>query len=737
MSTLIPGGIVPITYREVKGSPLTSLEVDGNFSWLANAAVGLADALDAKASITATDRAKHTGYDTPTLNEQFQAYTLQLTDALPQSTLRMTVATPTNVTIPAYATTPFPRLSRIPVDQWGTGSVTIVGAAGVTIRSAFSFQSRAQYSRIWLENQNVNEWLLSGDLAVSGAPVNTVPPTISGTAVAGQTLTRVSGTWIGTPSPTVTGLWFRNGVTTGTTTSTYATATPADANAVFTWVESAVSTAGGPNTQISNAITMTPVAATKPVSNGVLPAISGTPTVNSTLTVTSGGWTNSPTNYRYQWFRNGTTAIRDSGYIAGATDTYLLTSVDAGTTLTVTVTAQNGSGNADVSVTSAGAAISGALPVVSGSSFPAIYEATDTYTAGVTLTVDVGAWLNNPTFNYQWYRANPAVDGALTAIGTNSASYTTVTGDSDRIISCAVTATTTSGSTTVYALGVLISASSAAPVNSVAPVISGSTTIGSVLTATTGTWTNSPTFAYQWKRGATNVGTNSSTYTTVSADGGGVMTCVVTATASSLSASATSNSITMGTAGSGSLAITQTVNGAIANVNDIGTVDWAIWNNTVIASPAQRKSGGGTLITGANNNGTSSGGIGPFISVGWTGGTPTASGSAVDSCSSEWGATNSGHTLTFPIGTASSTVDVYVQFYNLQATVTASLSDSSAATVSSSIDTGSAASTSILRFRVIGNAAASGQTLTITILTAVTNAYGAGNFHTRAATINV
>ena len=42
-----------------------------------------------------------------------------------------------------------------------------------------------------------------------------------------------------------------------------------------------------------------------------------------------------------------------------------------------------------------------------------------------------------------------------------------------------------------------------APVNSTLPVISGTTTITSVLTSTNGTWTNSPTsYAYQWKRGA-------------------------------------------------------------------------------------------------------------------------------------------------------------------------------------------------------------------------------------------
>jgi hypothetical protein len=92
-----------------------------------------------------------------------------------------------------------------------------------------------------------------------------------------------------------------------------------------------------------------------------------------------------------------------------------------------------------------------------------------------------------------------------------------------------------------------ITATPSAPVNSTLPVISGTTTIGSVLTTTNGTWTNSPTsFAYQWKRGATNIGTNTNTYTLVIADSTAAITCVVTATNAGGSTPATSNTITAG-----------------------------------------------------------------------------------------------------------------------------------------------------------------------------------------------
>ena len=73
----------------------------------------------------------------------------------------------------------------------------------------------------------------------------------------------------------------------------------------------------------------------------------------------------------------------------------------------------------------------------------------------------------------------------------------------------------------------IIGATATAPVNTVAPLVSGSPYVGDLLTTTDGTWTGSPTsYSYQWKRGATNIGTNANTYTLVSADANTNITCV-------------------------------------------------------------------------------------------------------------------------------------------------------------------------------------------------------------------
>jgi len=74
------------------------------------------------------------------------------------------------------------------------------------------------------------------------------------------------------------------------------------------------------------------------------------------------------------------------------------------------------------------------------------------------------------------------------------------------------------------------------PVNTGAPVVSGTLSPGNNLSCTTGTWTNTPnSYAYQWQRSAdgiggwSNIGANANTYAVQAGDVGFYIRCLVTA----------------------------------------------------------------------------------------------------------------------------------------------------------------------------------------------------------------
>jgi hypothetical protein len=92
--------------------------------------------------------------------------------------------------------------------------------------------------------------------------------------------------------------------------------------------------------------------------------------------------------------------------------------------------------------------------------------------------------------------------------------------------------------------GVVALAAAAAPTNTVLPAISGTVQEGQTLTAFPGTWTNSPTFSYQWQEddsGFVNIaGATGQTFVPTTAEVGNALRVVVTGTNSAGSASANS-----------------------------------------------------------------------------------------------------------------------------------------------------------------------------------------------------
>ena len=157
------------------------------------------------------------------------------------------------------------------------------------------------------------------------------------------------------------------------------------------------------------------------------------------------------------------------------------------------------------------------------------------------LTADPGTWsVASPNFTYQWFANGDAIDGAT------QRTYTLTAAEKGDRISVVVTARAQG-----YTNGTATSASTAAvgdntPKNTVAPSISGTPAVASLLTADPGTWT--PTglaYAYQWfADGVAISGATAQTYRLTDAEFGKSITVKVTAsTQGYVPASATSAAV--------------------------------------------------------------------------------------------------------------------------------------------------------------------------------------------------
>jgi hypothetical protein len=187
----------------------------------------------------------------------------------------------------------------------------------------------------------------------------------------------------------------------------------------------------------------------------------------------------------------------------------------------------------------------GLVPAVSG---PPVV--TGLLNPGQTLSAAQGKWTGDQvTFSYQWERCTDGQSGCTPISGATSATYTLTTGDLASTVRVSVTgrnrlgsATATSGNTG------FVAGPPGAPVATAAPVFDAIVGPGATLTATTGTWTGSPTsFAYQWRRCSPTTGAcvdvagaTGTTYMLSAADSGSLIRLLVVATNASGSGGALS-----------------------------------------------------------------------------------------------------------------------------------------------------------------------------------------------------
>lgn len=213
------------------------------------------------------------------------------------------------------------------------------------------------------------------------------PPTVTGMAKVGATLTAARGTW--DPEPTgVQYSWKADGTPIEGATSSVLKVPASAAGKEIT-----VTLTGERRYYSTGSATSAPTATVAPTTFTAAPkpAIKGTAQVGRTLTVTRGTWSPSPSSVKYVWKANGTTISTQTS------SSFVVPASAKGKRLTVTVTGSR-TGYTTRSVTSS------ATRTVAAGTFSARRPAIKgTTRVGSTLTVVRGTWTPSPSaLKYVW-----------------------------------------------------------------------------------------------------------------------------------------------------------------------------------------------------------------------------------------------------------------------------------------------------------------------------------------------
>ena len=255
-------------------------------------------------------------------------------------------------------------------------------------------------------------------------PENTAAPEMAGTPAVGETLTCSEGTWSGSPAPTVTYQWLRDGSGIASATSGTYSVVEADQGHSLSCKVTAINEEGVASRD--SGVLEIPGRPPEEIEG---PQVLGTPAVGEQLACLPGGWARPTPTFTYQWLRDGTN-------IPSATASgYTVTNEDRGKSISCRVTAQNSAGMVEATSSNSpeipgGQPQNTASPEVSGS--PAV---------GGTLTCSPGTWNGQPTptYSYQWLLNGIDIPSAT------ASTYTVATPDRGLVLSCKVTASNREG----------------------------------------------------------------------------------------------------------------------------------------------------------------------------------------------------------------------------------------------------------------------------------------------------
>lgn len=289
--------------------------------------------------------------------------------------------------------------------QWYRDGAPISGATAATYTLAAADRDTKLVVRTTANLSGVIAYANSAAVSVTGevAIANTQAPTIAGDAIVGSALSASGGEWSVT-EPALAYQWLRDGTEIADATSSQYVVQTADVGRQL-----AVRVTATKPGYAQAAVTSAAVEAALPSITSVnVPAISGTPVVGETLTVSAGTWSVTDPQVTYQWLRNG------SPIDAATSSSYRLIEADAGTDVSAAVVA-SASGYVDGTASASPVHITTATqPLIVNTAPPVIAGAAK---VGQTLSATPGIWsVEGVTVGYEWL-----LDGMET--GATGATY--------------------------------------------------------------------------------------------------------------------------------------------------------------------------------------------------------------------------------------------------------------------------------------------------------------------------
>jgi hypothetical protein len=335
---------------------------------------------------------------------------------------------------------------------------------------------------------------------ISGKPTNTAVPVVTlpyaNIPIVGATLTSTSGSWSAVPAVSLISYKWQKSNDSGTNWVDIPSATAAtylvSATDIGFILRSSVTVA---NTNGSTTSNSAATGVTAPIYNIAAPVVRGLLVVGQVLDASDGVWSSPYTiNLSYTW-------RRDNSAISGAiSPSYTLTESDIGTSISVQVTATTLLGSLSVL-----SGQRGLVTIVGNTVLPVI---TGSLRVGGTLSVSTGTWIGTPASNtYQWQSSVNGTDWDSISGATN-ATFVIQANQAGLFLRAQVFGNKTSSASVVYRITASTLSTAMVPAlniqNTALPVVSGAWTEGTTISTTTGSWSATGTFTYQWQSSPDN-----------------------------------------------------------------------------------------------------------------------------------------------------------------------------------------------------------------------------------------